>query len=342
MDLQTESVTSSRRPRAEARKSPRPDIPVSGHPISGFYYVATPSVETFFNTVAQWIEIGVPGGCITGRPQLGKTWAQDYIKAHICEKMGEQFPVFQYSCPDNLESVITENKFFGDMLDHCGHDLADSGNAAVKRRRLVNFMVERAHSMGASKILLLADEAQQLTNFHYTWLMAIYNQLHRHGIRMITVLSGQPQLLIRRADLKSEGEAQIIGRFMLLQTEFTGLRSVTDFKKTLELYDFEEKFPLDSEWTYTRFFLPRAYDAGLRLSAQAQLIWNLYEEVSRAAGLPPFSEIGMGDFASFVQCMLKLNMEADDEGFTLDREVLLEAIQYSGFVSRAQTAQSKV
>lgn len=338
METRTDSQSASHARSAKVKESTRPDIPLSSHPISGFYTLATPPVEVFFNTVAQWIDIGVPGGCITGWPQLGKTWAQDYIKAHICEKTGEQFPVYQYSCPDSVESIITENKYFGDMLDQCGHDLPDSGNAGVKRRRLVNYMVEQAHSMGASKILLLVDEAQQLTVLHYTWLMAIYNQLHRHGIRLITVLAGQPQLNTRRSDLKSEGQAQIIGRFMLVQCEFTGLRSVRDFKRTLELYDFEETFPVGTNWTYTRFFLPKAYDAGLRLSAQDQLIWSLYEEVSRSAGLPKFVEIGMGDFASFVQCLLKLNMDSDDESFELNREVLLDAIQYSGFVSRAHSA----
>ena len=338
MDVRSDKAgTSTRRPSVDKKKSPRPDIPVASHPISGNYYLATPPVETFFNTIAQWIDIGVPGGCIWGRPQLGKTWAQDYLTTHLAGKLEERIPVFQYACPDNVKSIITENKFFGDLLAACEHDLPDSGNASVKRRRLVNFMVERAHSMGASKVLLMADEAQQLTDFHYTWLMAVYNDLHRHGIRLITVLTGQEQLKNRRADLKGDNQDQIIGRFMLVTSEFTGLRSVADFRATLELYDFEERFPVDSDWTYTRFFLPRAYDAGLRLSNYAQQIWTIYEEVSRTARLVDFKEIGMADFAAFVQCLLKINMDSDSETFKLTSEMLQDAIEYSGFVSRAQT-----
>lgn len=336
MEPQVESKQAPRRPRAAREPSPRPDIPIASHPIYGDYFLPTPPVEVFVNTVAQWIDLGFTGGCFCGRPQLGKTWAQDYLKMHLCGVMERQFPILRYICPDSKKSVITENKFYGDMLKQCPHDLSTSGNAGEKRQRLVHFMVERAHSMRTNLVLLLVDEAHQLTELHYTWLIAVYNLLHDQGIRLVTILTGQEELSLRRAELLGEGQHQIIGRFMLMNGEFTGLRSVDDFRETLKLYDFEEKFPLDSDWTYTRFFLPRAFGAGLRLSDQAQLIWTLYEDVARGAGLPIFREIGMADFSTFVHCVLKGNIENDTEDFKLTREVLLEAIQYSSFVSRAQ------
>src|SRR5579859_5372647 len=285
MEPQVESSRASRRARAARETSPRPDIPLTSHPIYGKYWLPTPPVEMFVNTIAQWIELGVTGGCIWGQSQLGKTWAQDYLRLHLCEEMGQEFPILGYICLDSKRSVITENKFYSDMLQQCPHDLSSSGNASDKRHRLVNYLVERAHSMRASLVLLMVDEAHQLTELHYTWLIAIYNLLHGHGIRLVTVLTGQEELSARRAELMADNQKQIIGRFMLMNSEFTGLRSVSDFKETLKLYDFEERYPLGSDWPYTRFFLQRAYDAGLRLSNESQLIWNLYEEVSRGAGL---------------------------------------------------------
>jgi hypothetical protein len=340
MEPQTESRGASRQSRAPLEASPRPDIPVASHPISGFYYLPTPPVEIFLNTVAQWIDLGVTGGYFSARPQLGKTWAQRYLRANLCAMMKQQFPIFRYICPDSNKSIITENKFYGDMLGQCEHDLSSSGNASVKRLRLVHFMVEQAHSMGASRALLLVDEAHQLTELHYPWLMAIYNLLLEHGIRLVTVLTGQEQLKARRAELLADGQDQIIGRFMLMKGEFTGLRSVEDIRATLKLYDFDERFPVDSDWTYFRFFLPRAYAAGVRLSDEAQLIWTLYGEVARGAGLPAFCELGMADFSTFVHSVLKGNMDNDSEDFKLTREVLLDAIQYSSFVSRAQGERS--
>jgi hypothetical protein len=48
-----------------------------------------------------------------------------------------------------------------------------------------------------------------------------------HGIRLITFLIGQPQLLTQKAGFQMSGDEQIVARFMIEQLLFHGIRDAT-------------------------------------------------------------------------------------------------------------------
>jgi len=89
--------------------------------------------------------------------------------------------------------------------------------------------------------------------------------------------------------------------------------------------------PPKSGWTYTRFFLPKAYDAGLRLGAEGASVWDAFVEAHRQARLPGDTEIPMEYFTRTVEYVLTEHVSKDADQFKLSRDIWDEAVQYSGF-----------
>jgi hypothetical protein len=56
---------------------------------------------------------------------------------------------------------------------------------------------ERLAARKGHIVALFCDEAQRQSRNSYEWLRDVHDQLAYHGIRLITFLIGQPQLLAR-------------------------------------------------------------------------------------------------------------------------------------------------
>lgn len=62
-------------------------------------------------------------------------------------------------------------------------------------------MLEQGERSQMRRIMLIIDEAQRLTEYHYNWLMDIYNDLDYEKISMTVISVGQSELLARRTFL---------------------------------------------------------------------------------------------------------------------------------------------
>ena len=60
--------------------------------------------------------------------------------------------------------------------------------------------------------------------------------------------------------------------------EFSGIKNVEAVRFILEQYDNDE-FPINSGWSYTRYYFTRAWDNGWRFAYQASNVWNAFEEI---------------------------------------------------------------
>ena len=98
-----------------------------------------------------------------------------------------------------------------------------------------------------------------------------------------------------------------------------------------EVYDAMRRHRTRSGWTYTRFFLPKAYDAGLRLAVEGAPLWDAFVEAHRQARLPGDVEIPMEYFSRTVEYVLTEHVSKDSEQFKLNGDIWKEAVQYSGF-----------
>ncbi len=146
-----------------------------------------------------------------------------------------------------------EDRFFEYFLKDIGHELYDKGKATAKRNRLINFLLDQGNQTIRNQIVLFVDDVQRLDTSHYDWLMDIYNELESYGVTLTTILVGQSELSHRR-NLYLTTEKQIVGRFMIHERRFYGIRSQEDLTYLLSSYDEVTEYPIGSNWSYTRFF----------------------------------------------------------------------------------------
>lgn len=77
--------------------------------------------------------------------------------------------------------------------------------------------------------------------------MDIHNELDREGISLTALLMGQSELVHQRTAFIQTGKAQIVGRFMVHEYKFTGVKSADDLKTCFAGYDHETEFPIIPE-----------------------------------------------------------------------------------------------
>lgn len=308
----------------------RPIVTKGQHPIeTGNYHLPTNAIIELYTVVSRWISNRSPGGIVYGRPRLGKTRAIRYLEVYLQHEFGEKLPIFKMYCSHHKPN---ENRFYTDLLRDLGHSAYNQGKAEVKKDRLLKFLIERAESSGHHKIILFIDDAQMLYEQDYNWLMDIYNQLDRFGITMTVILVGQEELLHQKSAFISVEKMQIIGRFMVHEHKFSGVKTTDDLRVCLQGYDNTSEYPEGSGCSYTRYFFIEAYEDGCRLVNEAHLIFNKFEELRANANIRGQIEIPMQYITLTVDNCLKIfgsNGKGVHWPSLVDWE---EAIKTSGYI----------
>lgn len=307
----------------------RRPIEVDDHPLlRKKYIIPTPSIDEFYKETIQCIRMRMPGKITYSLPRWGKTWAIRYCMNAIKMEFGS-VPVYLLLCQSKKHA--SESAFFSLMLQCVGHAGAFSGKNEAKRYKLTQKMVEAARKSKRDFIVLFLDEAQCLQLDEYQWLRDIYNDLMNEGVCLVTFLVGQHQLVSMKTTFQKAGQTQIIGRFMTDEMQFSGLVSAEDFATCLHAYD-NAAFPENSDWTYTRFFFPIAYQCGLRLEHSAALLFDLFSEAHKKIRPGTKIDIPMAYFSRTVEMALVDNMNHDAPQFELNALSWSNALKRSGFL----------
>ncbi|WP_438496959.1 hypothetical protein [Paenibacillus sp. IHBB 3054] len=178
------------------------------------------------------------------------------------------------------------------------------------------------------------DEAHRLTEFHYSWLMDIYNALIQKKISMTVISVGQEELLTRRTLFLEQKKSQIIGRFMTHEHHFFGIRTVEDMQLILSGYDSPEisSYPEGSGLSFSQYFFPEGYLKKERLEKEARMLFSLFGEMRKEHGVSAALEIPMEYFSFTVENALKKNGAHGDQHFWINKAQWREAIEMSGYV----------
>ena len=312
----------------------RPHVPTGSHPVETTrYLLPTPSIDTSYDAVLQWIENRVPGGMIYGKPRLGKTRAIQYLSRLLTEKFGDNFPVIIVPCRDY--KVPSEMTFFEDLLRAAGHTLYKIGRAAAKRDRLIEYLSEKVELSLQNRLVLFLDEAQKLHEQHYKWLIDIHNELDARDISTIVLLVGQEELLHQYSAFQQTQQTQIIGRFMVHQRRFHGLKSERQIKKCLKAYD-QAEYPEGSGWSFTRYFYPAVFKSGFRVASYAASLWEAFRLIKDAYGLPGQREIPMQYFCRTTEFVLRRYGSHKEVLREISVGMWEEAIRASGYIDAEQ------
>lgn len=311
----------------------RPMVQIGTHPIEqGHYLIPTKEVLRLMEAMSRIVSNRLPGMIIYGRPRLGKTSAVKFAIENLPTQIGSPLPILVANC--NAYRVPSEEKFFLDMLNDFKFPFPAKRKPAEMRRQIVNLMLEKAEKSKQRRIILVMEEAHRLTEFHYNWLMDIYNELDREKVSMSVISVGQEELLARRTFFLENKKSQIIGRFMTHEHRFYGIRSMEDIKLALTCYDSPEisAYPENSGCSYTDYFFPDAFHRGERLAKEAKNLYQIFTDVRKEYGLSTDFEIPMEYFAFTVENALKKNGVHGDQGDWINKNQWREAIRSSGYV----------
>ena len=301
---------------------------IEQHPIMrDAYILPTRPIEDLVNTVRSWLDYLLPGAIIWGNFRTGKTHAIRYLLANAEKFLGGRIPAYLLSMWDSEFQAISENRFYQEILYVLGYKLPESGTAAIKRRRVIDFMIERAREAGEHRILFCIDEAQWLERKQYRCLMDLHNQLKLADIRLIVLLIGQPELLEMKEGLRSARQGHLVGRFMTCTHRFDGVVNFEDVRRMLWSLDAGSEYPTGSGKSYTAFFVPDAYLAGFRMETYSHLLWDVIRKAVEKAGLPKIRELPIQAISAVLRTWLQELASIDAPGLEVT-ERMLEDIVY--------------
>lgn len=89
-------------------------------------------------------------------------------------------------------------------------------------------------------------DAQRLVELQYNVLMDIYNYLKDVGISMTAILVGQEELKHVRSSFIQSKMGQIVGRFMVHEHKFSGVKTLNELETCLKGYDSISEYPANS------------------------------------------------------------------------------------------------
>ncbi len=157
---------------------------------------------------------------------------------------------------------------------------------------------------------------------------------------MFTFLVGQQDLYSIKGNLQRAGKTQIVARLMVDELAFFGIRNARDVSTCLTGYG-QTMFPRNTAWTFTRFYLPQAVDAGYQLINDAQVLWDAFEAIHNKAGLAGQLEIPMESFTRAVEIVLKESELLDSPTYQPSADLWTQAVRSSGYV-QARVATTRI
>lgn len=309
----------------------RPHVPKGTHPVeTGSYCLPTNEILGLYDEISRWLLNRSPGGIIYGRPRLGKTRAIKFLRALLREEFGSNLPIYQMNC--NHYKTANENRFFTDLLKDLGHNLYLSGKTEMKRDRAIKFLLERAESSSQHRIILFIDDAQRLGESQYDWLMDIYNELDRYNVYMTVILVGQDELTYQRTAFITARKMQIVGRFMIHEYKFSGIKSIDDLRTCLAGYDMASEYPKSSGWCFTKYYFPESFAQGRRLAECAEELYEQFNLLRTEAKILKPIEIPMQYITLTVEyCLRTYGADGKNVGFPCTAD-WSTSIRNSGFI----------
>ena len=311
---------------------PDRDLVYEQHPVvNDSAIISTKSIQLAYDIVVKSIVHRQPGTCFIGDFRVGKTKAIE----KIINELRETFPTLPVGrVIAKNHDPYTEKTFYTDLLGDYKHGGAYSGTTIDRRKRLRMLIEAHAQQYTSDRYLLIVDEAQNWDQMQWNLLRDLTNDLSMVNIRVLTVAFGHPELLVIRAKLISLRRSDLIGRFLLKPYLFEGLMSVKGLQETLSAYDDADHFcyPLNSQISYSEFFMPKAWETGWRLANEANLFWTALNHVASRVN-QQVNHVGMNWIGGAIRNFLFVGAENDCIGFAGSAENWITAVESCDYES---------
>jgi hypothetical protein len=244
--------------------------------------VWTPEIDRLCATVARWVRMDLPGGTVYGQQRNGKTRAAQYLASAIGSVLGYSIAVLRWIVPEQLESKQTEREFVQEMIQQSGCMRVSGRDLAVLRRRCHTHLVDLAKAAGSKRLIVIIDEAQNLTRSQYGYLIYCFNALEQLGIFPFFLLIGQPELRNAPESWSEANGMQVLGRFFAREHIYCGVQ-IGEIESVLQAFDVPGEG--ESGPSLARIF-PAAYAAGFELQKLAPAFVEAMELVMKHHNIP--------------------------------------------------------
>nr|WP_315491423.1 ATP-binding protein [uncultured Rhodoferax sp.] len=198
--------------------------------------VWTPEIDRLCSVVARWIRLDLPGGTVYGQQRNGKTRAAKYLAGAISTLLGYEVAVLHWIIPEQQHAKQTEREFVQEMIQQSGSARVVSRDLAVLRRRCHTHLVDVAREAGSKRLVVIVDEAQNLSKSQFGYLIYCFNALEGLGIYPFFLLIGQPELENTPTAWAEAGGMQVTGRFFAREHIYRGVH-INDIEEVLKAFD---------------------------------------------------------------------------------------------------------
>lgn len=285
------------------------------------YYIPTEQSCDFYNIVYDQIFARKSGLYFMGEHRVGKTRAIRNAMDQLSEEM-PSIAVFYHSAERQLRQ--TKQSFCYDLLKSFK---CFSSNKTNSVDRLPRFLITEAVKAGSRTCVIFIDEAQMLTVMQMRFLLEIWNQLGKEDFVLVTVLVGQKGLDSLKQLTNEEDQGAVVARFFAKGCTLGGLHSIDQLRNYLGAFDDKLVYPMNSDWTYSRFFCKQAFDNGWRLAGEAQFLWEaLLHLTSPTSKMLKHSGFKLAFINDAIHSFLIDSMSMDMRNFKGSPKVWLEAV----------------
>lgn len=230
----------------------------------------TTPIRTFYKVVKRAVVLREMGIWLAAPSGVGKSSALDMVVELMTASMPTLLVLKHNMLNQQMPSI---RAFFKNFLATLRH-YEQKGETSDVRQRLVNTLIDDARVRGSSMVLLMIDEAQAMTIQDFKFLKDVSNALEQENVQLVTILMGQdPDLSELIIELRRARRLDLISRFALQRIEFVGYSCVDHLREILREID-TAIYPIGTEYTWTSYFFPRAYESGFRLENEAQAFFK--------------------------------------------------------------------
>lgn len=253
------------------------------HPmITNQFTTYTPSIPKVVGVALDAVMLHKKSICFNALPQMGKTKIFQSCGAAL-----EEHPDYK----DRYLIKITADAHSHENVIRTIHRFLALPKPKIfkldeTREDILATIEGRLNLLQGRHAVLLIDEMQRLRIDDYECLHFLQNELAIRNISLTVIGFAQADIETSLTKLRENRRAELIIRFL---NEIVGV-PVCDseqwVEETLSSYDDALIYPIDSDCTYTQFFLPIAYDAGFRIGNYAREIFMALEEAKISHNLP--------------------------------------------------------
>lgn len=251
------------------------------HPaLSGMRPIRTPMAEEMYTKFKRSILLGEAGTYFVGAPGNGRS-----VALRICTQLLEhEYPqIASYHHASTAMGIAHARFAMQDMLASVGHAVL-SGGAVVLRERLIAKVVDDLRRRGTGHIALwCVDNAHNMKEAELEVLADVQQRLSDSGVQLVTVMMTNDE------SERTQGRARstfLSRRFFAHAHTLRGVAKPDDVSDILDQFDTLD-FPAGTDVRWTEFFLPRAYQQGVRLAAEGPALYGALTQCSPHADKRP-------------------------------------------------------